>query len=106
MARHLPDPEGTPDSGAREIMAMIEAYLDSATDPTAAVPRDIARVIHGLRHVYHCAEISWDESLSAARETMTWPQMQDATGIRWGTLQGRVRAHRQRTRAVARTPVV
>lgn len=98
MAKHLPDPPGQPDPQARRIIDTIHAYLDSGRDPV-----DICA---GLRHVYHAAELAWDESVDQAKTSIdpdtgrphTYLEIQEATGDALGTLQGRIRAHQSRTR--------
>ena len=91
MAKHLPDPAGEPDRGAREIMEAIDAYLASDRDPLV--------ITRGLRHVYHHAELSWDASVAEAEESSIFERIQEATGDALGTLQGRIRAHRARVKA-------
>lgn len=102
MAKHLPDPAGTPDPAARRIIEAIHAYRDS-TD------RDPVATCQGLRHIYHAAELAWDESVDRAKSTVdpdtgrpyTYLQIQEATGDALGTLQGRIRAHNARVRAAS-----
>lgn len=93
VAKHLPDPAGEPDLGATQIMDMIDAYLASERNPVA--------ITRGLRHVYHHAELAWDASVAAAKESATFAEIQEATGDALGTLQGRIRAHRRRRRESA-----
>lgn len=101
MAKHLPDPPGAPDVEARRIIEAIHDYLDSDRDPVA--------ITAGLRHVYHAAELAWDASVEQAKTTIdpdtgcpyTYREIQEATGDALGTLQGRIRAHQSRARAVS-----
>lgn len=101
MAKHLPDPAGEPDRAAQEIIDAIHAYRDAERDPVTTT--------RGLRHIYHHAERAWDASVAKAKEAVrpngtkvTYADIMDATGDALGTLQGRIRAHRDNMRKPSR----
>lgn len=97
MAKHLPEPVGKPDTEAQRILDDIEVYLYSDRDPLT--------ITRGLRHIYHRAELAWDESVTKAKDTIrpdgrriTYAAITEATGDAMATLQGRIRTYKLRTR--------
>lgn len=98
MAKHLPDPVGEPDAAARLIIKTIEEYLRSDRDPLV--------ITRGLRHIYHRAELAWDESVAKAKDTVrpdgrkvTYLALTEATGDKMATLQGRIKTYKMRGRS-------
>lgn len=80
VAEDLPAPAGEPVWRTQEIIEAVDAYLSCERDPLV--------ITRGLRHIYHRAEMAWDESVAKAKDGATYEKIVEATGDAWSRCRG------------------